>query len=160
MTLAGCGKPLRSPFDELRAGFDELRAGFDELRANGLGVESNAQCPFVLNLLRLRSGQALSKSAPPFFSSLLNQTTKDWHSRSVTLSAAKGLAVRFFAALRMTLLNGCVAKCTNVVHFDLGPTLRRFPESRKKCSSLLLKSPGPEPCLFATLAFFPPPMLK
>src|SRR5204863_6441102 len=49
----------------------------------------------------------------------LNQTTKDWHSRSVTLSEAKGLAVRFFAALRMTLLNGCVAKCTNVVHFDL-----------------------------------------
>src|SRR5438034_528021 len=33
----------------------------------------------------------------------LNQTTKDWHSRSVTLSEAKGLAVRFFAALRMTL---------------------------------------------------------
>src|SRR5437016_823894 len=40
--------------------------------------------------------------------------------RSVTLSEAKGLAVRFFAALRMTLLNGCVAKRTNVVHFDLG----------------------------------------
>src|SRR2546425_6931021 len=50
---------------------------------------------------------------------ILNQTTKDWHSRSVTLSEAKGLAVRFFAALRMTLLNGCVAKYTNVVHFDL-----------------------------------------
>jgi len=57
----------------------------------------------------------------------LNQSTKDWHSRSVTLSpsaslrinSAKGLAVRFFAALRMTLLNGCVAKCTNAVHFDL-----------------------------------------
>ena len=59
--------------------------------------------------------------------SAVNQTAKDWHSRSVTLSpsatlrinSAKGLAVRFFAALRMTLLNGCVAKCTNVVHFDL-----------------------------------------
>src|SRR5438046_3200579 len=50
---------------------------------------------------------------------MLNQTTKDWHSRSVTLSEAKGLAVRFFAALRMTLLNGRVAKCTNVMHFDL-----------------------------------------
>src|SRR5438477_8158553 len=49
----------------------------------------------------------------------LNQTTKDWHSRSVTLSEAKGLAVRFFASLRMTLLNGCIAKRTNVVHFDL-----------------------------------------
>src|SRR5438046_2622839 len=36
----------------------------------------------------------------------LNQTTKDWHSRSVTLSEAKGLAERFFAALRMTLLMG------------------------------------------------------
>src|SRR5437867_1949279 len=51
--------------------------------------------------------------------SLLNQITKDWHSRSVTLSEAKGLAVRFFAALRMTLLNDCVAECTNVMHFDL-----------------------------------------
>ena len=99
--------------------FDKLRTGFDELRANGLGVQSSAPYLFVLSLLRLRSGQALSKSAPPFFSSLLNQTTKDWHSRSVTLSAAKGLAVRFFAALRMTLLNSCVAKCTNVVCFDL-----------------------------------------
>ncbi len=29
----------------------------------------------------------------------LNQTIRDWHSRSVTLSNAKGLGVRFFAAL-------------------------------------------------------------
>src|SRR5438093_5527995 len=56
---------------------------------------------------------------------ILNQTAKDWHSRSVTLSEAKGLAVRFFAALRMTLLNGCVAKYTNVVHFDLEAPLQR-----------------------------------
>src|SRR5436190_19807078 len=40
----------------------------------------------------------------------LNQTTKDWHSRSVTLSEVKGLAVRFFATLRMTLLRGSVVK--------------------------------------------------
>ena len=31
----------------------------------------------------------------------------------------KGLTVRFFAALRMTGMNGRVAKCTNVIWFDL-----------------------------------------
>jgi hypothetical protein len=50
---------------------------------------------------------------------VLNQTTRDWHSRVVTLSEAKGLAVRFFAALRMTLRNSCVAKYTNVMCSDL-----------------------------------------
>ena len=62
----------------------------------------------------------------------VNQTTKDWHSRSVTLSEAKGLVVRFFAALRMTLLNGCVAKCTNVVHFDLVEELENKPGQSRK----------------------------
>jgi hypothetical protein len=55
------------------------------------------------------------------------QPTKDWHTRSVTLSETKGLAVRFFAefilseaeGLRMTRLNGHVVKCTNLVCFDL-----------------------------------------
>jgi hypothetical protein len=45
----------------------------------------------------------------------LNQTTKDWHPKSVTLSETKGLAVRFFATLRMTRLSGHVVKCTNVM---------------------------------------------
>jgi hypothetical protein len=31
----------------------------------------------------------------------LNQTTQDWHTKIVTLSEAKGLAMRFFAALLM-----------------------------------------------------------
>src|SRR5213594_1004757 len=70
----------------------------------------------LLTIVRKRRG------VKPGFSrqaAILNQTTKDWHSRSVTLSGARGLAVRFFAALRMTLLNGCIAKCTNVVQVDL-----------------------------------------
>jgi hypothetical protein len=45
----------------------------------------------------------------------LNQTTKDWHTKSVTLSETKGLAVRFFATLRMTALDGRFVKCTNVM---------------------------------------------
>ena len=57
----------------------------------------------------------------------LNQTTKDWHSKSVTLSpsatlrinSVKGLAVRFFATLRMTLLRGSVVKHTNVLNSGL-----------------------------------------
>ena len=32
----------------------------------------------------------------------LNQTTRDWHIRVVTLSETKGLSERFFASLRMT----------------------------------------------------------
>jgi hypothetical protein len=49
----------------------------------------------------------------------LNQTTRDWHTRPVILREAKGLAARFFAALKMTLPKGRVAKCTNVMGFDL-----------------------------------------
>ncbi len=41
---------------------------------------------------------------------------------AVTLSEAKGLAVRFFAACRITLLKGRVVKCTNVMCFDLTNT--------------------------------------
>jgi hypothetical protein len=50
----------------------------------------------------------------------VNRTTADWHNRSVTLSAAKGLGVRFFAALRMTRVSGRVVECMNVMWFDLG----------------------------------------
>jgi hypothetical protein len=49
----------------------------------------------------------------------LNQTTRDWHSRTVTLSEAKGLGVRFFAVLRMICSSGRVVKCTIVMWFDL-----------------------------------------
>jgi len=49
----------------------------------------------------------------------LNRNTKDWHTTAVTLSATKGLGLRFFAPLRMTSLNGYLAKCLNVVWFDL-----------------------------------------
>jgi hypothetical protein len=49
----------------------------------------------------------------------LNQATRDWHTRTVTLSAAKGLGVRFFAALRMTRRRSRVVKCTNVMWSDL-----------------------------------------
>jgi hypothetical protein len=49
----------------------------------------------------------------------LNQTTRDWHTRPVILREAKGLAARFFAALKMTLPKGRVVKCTNVMGFDL-----------------------------------------
>jgi len=49
----------------------------------------------------------------------LNQTTEDWYTRFVTLSATKGLSERFFALLRMTRVRGHVVKCTNVMWFDL-----------------------------------------
>ena len=50
---------------------------------------------------------------------MLNQATEDWHTNAVTLSATKGLGMRFFAPLRMTRPSGRRAKCTNVVWFDL-----------------------------------------
>src|SRR2546425_9830997 len=40
-------------------------------------------------------------------------------SATLRINSAKGLTVRFFAALRMTIPNGCIVKCTNVVCFDL-----------------------------------------
>src|SRR5207249_1938962 len=46
------------------------------------------------------------------------QSHTSWF-RIVTLSAAKGLGVRFFAALRMTVLKGLIIKCTNVLHSGL-----------------------------------------
>src|SRR5919197_757700 len=57
----------------------------------------------------------------------LNRTTRDWNSGSVTLSPStslrinsmKGLTTRFFAALRMTMLNGRIARCINIMCFDL-----------------------------------------
>ena len=59
-------------------------------------------------------------------SGALNQTTKDWHTRVVTLSATKGLAERFFAPLRMTPPCGHRIKCAHVLWFDLGITLCAF----------------------------------
>lgn len=55
----------------------------------------------------------------PLFVRPLNQATRDVHTRSVTLSEAKGLAVRFFAPLSMTRLNGPIAECPNVMCVDL-----------------------------------------
>jgi len=57
----------------------------------------------------------------------LNQTSRDWHIELVTLSVAKGLAVRtvlsvvegFFASLRMTAISGRRTQCPDVVWFDL-----------------------------------------
>src|SRR5262249_19143332 len=53
-----------------------------------------------------------------------NQTAQDWRTRGVTLSpspelrinSAKGLGLRFFAALRMTFMKSLIGKCTNVLH--------------------------------------------
>ena len=53
----------------------------------------------------------------------LKQITKDWCAKAVTLSAAKGLGVRFFATLRMTRSSSPVVKCTNVLWFDLATAL-------------------------------------
>ena len=52
-------------------------------------------------------------------SDCLNQTTEDWYTRFVTLSATKGLSERFFALLRMTRVRDHIVKCTNVMWFDL-----------------------------------------
>ena len=60
----------------------------------------------------------------------LNQTTKDWRTRGVTLSATKGISERFFAPLRMTQPSGHIIKCTNVMCFRFSPTLRGQSEQR------------------------------
>jgi len=65
---------------------------------------------------------------------LLNQTTKDWHPRVVTLSETKGLSERFFAefilseveGLRMTRPMDRSVKCTNVLWFDLATDERKI----------------------------------
>ena len=66
----------------------------------------------------LASGQVEIKKGPE--EKKLNQTTKDWHTGAVTLNKVKGLAVRFFAPLRMTTKNGHIVKCTKVLWFYLG----------------------------------------
>jgi len=63
---------------------------------------------------RLRFG-----SLPGVLRGALNQATEDWHTNAVTLSATKGLGMRFFPPLRMTRPSGRRAKCTNVMWFDL-----------------------------------------
>jgi hypothetical protein len=72
----------------------------------------------------------MTQASPPIMKSrtyvlISEQTTRDWHSKIVTLSETKGLVVRFFAALRMTVLRGRIVKCTNVMWFDL-EVVRRF----------------------------------
>src|SRR6266571_5502415 len=49
----------------------------------------------------------------------LNRASRAWHTRIVTLNGVKGLAVRFFAALRMTVLRNSMVKCTNVLNSGL-----------------------------------------
>ena len=69
---------------------------------------------------------------------LLNQTTKDWHPRVVTLSETKGLSERFFAefilseveGLRMTALDDRLVKCTNVMPSELAVTRPDRPHKR------------------------------
>jgi hypothetical protein len=78
----------------------------------------------MTGILRLLLLPGVRQKLHPLF---LNQTTKNWHIRYVTLSETKDLAVRFFAeiilsgaeGLRMTRLSDYVVKCTNVVWFDL-----------------------------------------
>src|SRR5437899_6241592 len=101
--------------------------------------------------VRRECTKALSSCVAVGGQDALNQTTKDWHSRSVTLSpsatlrinSAKGLAVKpvlsvvegFFAALRMTLLNDCIAECTEVMCFDLAVCTCTACGSRQFCSA-------------------------
>src|SRR5713101_6711402 len=74
---------------------------------------------------------------------LLNQTAQDWYSRVVTLSEAKGLGIRFFAALRMTFMKSLIVKCTNVLHAGLG---KRGKGGREKESCVILRfSDSPVP---------------
>ena len=66
----------------------------------------------------------MTPASPPIMKSrtcilIFEQIPRDWHTRSVTLSATKGLSERFFAPLRMTLPNGHILKCTKVMWFDL-----------------------------------------
>ena len=63
---------------------------------------------------------------------LPNQTVREWHSRSVTLSETKGLSERFFAefilseveGLRMTYLRDRGVKCTHVPQSNLVAVVR------------------------------------
>ena len=55
---------------------------------------------------------------------MLNRASRDWHTRIVTLNGVKGLAVRFFAALSMTVLRNSMVKCTNVLNSGLGAKSR------------------------------------
>ena len=55
----------------------------------------------------------------------------------------KGLAVRFFAALRMTLLLGCIIKCTKVSCFDLGERKIAYAAGWGKLGTFFVKR---EPC--------------
>ena len=53
-------------------------------------------------LLGLKPGLVAAEPPPETTTLRLNQSTEDWYTRFVTLSATKGLSERFFALLRMT----------------------------------------------------------
>jgi hypothetical protein len=59
----------------------------------------------------------------------LDQAVQNWHSESVTLSAAKDLSERFFALLRMTRLAGRIVMRANVKYFGLGSPARPLTHS-------------------------------
>jgi prepilin-type N-terminal cleavage/methylation domain-containing protein len=50
----------------------------------------------------------------------INQATKGWDTRGITLSEANGPSESFFALFRMTTLRGHVVQCTNLRWFDCG----------------------------------------
>jgi len=73
----------------------------------------------------------------------LNQTAQDWHTRVVTLSEAKGLGIRFFAALRMTFMKNLIVKRTNVLHSGLAAMVNKLVGTDEQiCSFLARTSPS------------------
>ena len=79
-----------------------------------------SQTPSPVNQIAAQNSYVLVQYVPDGAVSVaLNRTSRDWHTRIVTLNEVKGLAVRFFAALRMTLLRGHIVKYTNVLNSGL-----------------------------------------
>ena len=79
-----------------------------------------SQTPSPVNQIAAQNSYVLVQYVPDGAVSVaLNRTSRDWHTRIVTLNEVKGLAVRFFATLRMTLPRGYGVKCTNVLNPDL-----------------------------------------
>ena len=79
-----------------------------------------SQPPSPMDQITTRNSHVLVQYVPDGAVSVaLNRTSRDWHTRIVTLNEVKGLAVRFFAPLRMTLPRGYGVKCTNVLNPDL-----------------------------------------
>ncbi len=77
---------------------------------------------FWLSTVRAERSESEVKArrcSGPVLPLLLNQTSRDRHTRVVTLNEVKGLSERFFAALRMTWLGGCIVRCMNVMRSGL-----------------------------------------